>query len=201
VVTTRAAAVEIVTGFASQAARDAWLADRAHGNSGPLASVTGGPPSRAAREELALAWLLHCGKPDGPLPDWLRAQLFTTYSRSEIFLAWNDASPGATLADVAAALDRRLLRAPDWGAADIGMPGERTVPAYLRRIAATPVTEDQASTAFHDLVLEDTALAPPERPRPRGLGPRPGPDAAPAPAPLIPPPGSAPGGPGQVPRI
>jgi hypothetical protein len=194
VVTTISGAVEVVTAFASEKARDGWLADRACGGTGPLVSALDGPPSRAAREEIALAGLLRNGRPAAEPPGRLRPETFTTYSRSEIYLAWRDAAPGSTVAEVAARLERRLLRAPDWGAVDVGERGQRTAPGYLQRIAATPVTEEQAGAALDALLSEDATLVasarPPAastaiRPAPRAVSlispPRPGPEPGPAP--------------------
>jgi hypothetical protein len=182
-VITRAQAVEIVTGFASPAARDEWLADRMPGRAGPLASALDGPPSRAAREELVLAWLLRAAAPAAPLPDWLPSRTFTTYSRSEILLALRETGLGAPPAEFAAALDRRLRLAPDWAAADIGPRGARTVPAYLHRIAATPVSEERSADALRQLAIEDATLAPPARPRTVITGLRPAPGRAQSPQP------------------
>jgi hypothetical protein len=158
VVTTLAGTTEVVTGFRGQRERDAWLADRSPGRDGALVSALDGPSCRAAREELVLARLLRHQRP-GVVLDWPRPETFTTYSRSEIFQAWHDAPPGATAPQVAGQLDRRLLRAPSWGDCDVGAPGARTAPAYLHRLAATPVTEARAAAALHDLAVEDATPA------------------------------------------
>jgi hypothetical protein len=173
IVTTMAGTAEVVTGFRSEGDRASWLADRTHDNPGPLTSALTGVRSRAGQEELVLAWLLSRPRLDAPAPDGLGPRLFTTHSRAEIFRAWEQAWPGASGDEVAAVLDVRLLVAPDWAAADVGAPGQRTAPAYLRRLAATPVTEARAAAALRNLASEDAALAPPAPPRPPELTYRP----------------------------
>jgi hypothetical protein len=190
VVTTRAGTLEVVTGFADAGARDDWMADRAPGHTDPLASCRTGPRCRALLEERVLAWLLsNCG---GSGEGW-RPQTFTTYSRSEIFLAWRAASGNSSYmgsASAEAELRSRLLRAPAWAAPDIGWPYGQDAVAYLRRLASTPVTLAQAQAAALELVRMDRPVHGPRRqplaapadprrtadPRARqGAGDRPGP--------------------------
>jgi hypothetical protein len=155
----------VVTGFADAGARDDWIEDRAPGRTGPLAICDTGPWCRAVLEERVLAWLLSNGGGSGE--GW-RPQTFTTYSRSEIFLAWRAASGNSRYrgsASVEAELRSRLLRAPAWAAPDIGWPYGQDAVAYLHRLAATPVTLAQAQAAALELVRMDRPVRGP-RPQP-----------------------------------
>lgn len=201
VVTTMTGFAEVVDDFASEAARDGWLAGRAPSGPGPLASTLDGPPCRTAREEALLAWLLRHGTHPGHAPGQLRPEAFTTWSRQEAYLAWRGSGPGKSMAQVEAVLERRLASAPDWAAPDIGAPGERTVPGYLRRLAATPVTEGQASAALRDLARADAQAVQAAR---HAAAPAPRPGAAPAAGTgslLTPPPPPGPDGPGPCHRM
>jgi hypothetical protein len=179
IMTTRAGLADIVDGFASEQARQAWLDDRAPGRTGPLASCGTGPPCRAVHEEQVLAWLLQ--NRGGSGEGW-KPQAFTTYSRSEIFLAWLTAArvgPGADSAHVQAELERRLLRAPRWAAGDVGWPFGQDAVAYLHRLTVTPVATMMAQSAARQLLSQDKAArrsrpaqpAFPARPRVSGTVP------------------------------
>jgi hypothetical protein len=165
VVTTHAGTLEVVTGFAEAGARDDWMADRAPGRTDSLAICHTGPWCRAVLEERVLAWLLCNGGGSGE--GW-RPHAFTTYSRSEIFLAWRAASedpPYRGSGSAEAELRSRLLRAPAWAAPDIGWPYGQAAVAYLHRLAATPVTLAQAQAAALELVRMDRPVRGP-RPQP-----------------------------------
>jgi hypothetical protein len=159
VMTTRSGFVEVVDGFAADSAMRAWLRDRARGRTGPLASCATGPACRAMWEEQVLAWLLQNGGGSGE--GW-RPQAFTTYSRSEIFLAWRAVSQGtfsgADIRLVEGELDRRLLRAPGWAIAEIGWPRGQNTIAFLGRLAVTAVTTTTAQLAARQLVSQDRAV-------------------------------------------
>jgi hypothetical protein len=169
-VTTSAGTLEVVTGFADAGARDDWMADRAPGRTGPLAISHTGPRCRAVLEERVLAWLLCNGGGSGE--GW-RPHAFTTYSRSEIFLAWRAAAGNARYrgsASTEAELRSRLLRAPAWAAPDIGWPYGQDAVAYLHRLAVTPVTLAQAQAAALELVRLDRPVRGPRRQPPAAAG-------------------------------
>jgi hypothetical protein len=165
IVTTPAATLEIITGFRDENQQTAWLADRtAPGSTGPdqpapLASCLSGPACRTAREEQVLARLVQHGDPGGELTTRLLTWTFCTYARSETYLAWCT-SAGDTArpetAQIRTELARRLLRAPGWAADYVGWPFGQRALAYFDRLAATPVTRDQATAAARELVREDT---------------------------------------------
>lgn len=175
---------EIVTGFADASERAEWLADRTLSQLDladlpreaefmarftPLASCVSGPPCRTAREEQVLAQLLRSGDPDGQLTASLTHRMFTSHVRAEIYAAWCEginkiAGDGVwprELATVLIALDRRILRAPDWGLEAAGVRRRIAEPArsYLHRLVVTPVTQEQAVGAVRELVAESTATA------------------------------------------
>jgi len=193
IVTTHAGTAEVVTGFSTGLDHVAWLGDRMSTTRGdpaaggfvpgrpraalPLASCTDGPDCRTAREERALAGLLH----GNPGADGLSARSFSTCTRTEIYLAWHDAADAAhvtgnpsALADaVRDELARRLLCAPAWAAPLTGWPfGDRAL-EYYDRLAVTPVTPAQALAASRALVAEDEqARAAARVPAPCGPGAR-----------------------------
>lgn len=175
---------EIVTGFADESERAEWLADRTLSQLDrtdlppgaefiarftPLASCVSGPPCRTAREEQVLARLLRDGDPDGRLTASLTHRMFTSHARAEIYAAWCEgmnkiAGDGVwprELATVLIALDRRILRAPDWGLEAAGLRRRVAEPArsYLHRLVVTPVTQEQAVGAIRELVAESTVTA------------------------------------------
>jgi hypothetical protein len=204
VMTSRAGFADVVDGFAAGPAMRAWLQDRALGITGPLASWATGPACRAIWEEQILAWLLQNGGGSGE--GW-RPRVFTTYSRSEIFLAWRAVSqnaPGGGDSRLAEAeLGTRLLRAPGWAVSEIGWPHGQNTVAYLRRLVVTPVTTTMAQLAARQLVGQDrAALRPGAKPtayRP-SLAPGEVPRATAIPCVLEPPPPTA-LAPGPAPRI
>jgi hypothetical protein len=144
---------QLVAGFADRQRARAWADDRIRREDRPLAAVNVRPESRVSREELLLAPLLR--QParvlDG-LP--VTAQTWTSDLRAEIFQAWHSAAPpvarGPQPQAVAAALERRMLRAPD---EVFRMTGLAT--AYLGRLLATQVTGDRALAAARSLCEED----------------------------------------------
>jgi hypothetical protein len=110
-------------------------------------------------EEQVLAWLL---RNEGGSGEGWRPQAFTTYSRSEIFLAWRAVSQSGRCSSgdtrlVEAELGTRLLRAPGWAVAEIGWPRGQNTIAYLRRLVVTPVTTTMAQLAARQLVSQDRA--------------------------------------------
>jgi hypothetical protein len=163
VISTPARALEVVTGFASLGDRARWMADRSPVREGPLASCASGPPCRAAREDLAVAWLL--GQPSVGAADGLHPDTFTTPARAEIYLAWEAVADGlgSTEWRAISELSRRLRRAPEWGAEALGGPDGAGVHAYLVRLLDTPVTEQQARAAIAELIREDAAIVVPGR--------------------------------------
>jgi hypothetical protein len=173
VVFTHARTAEVVTGFRHEYEQAAWLASRGLDTLQPAASpLTGtldGPWCRTAREELVLAWLLRGSPGRGDAGDetgQLAARAFSTYARSECYLAWRtvtrDGGPGAdgTVAGaVRAELARRLLRAPGWAAEYVGWPFGEFALAYADRLAATSVSDVRGRTAARELIREDRQAA------------------------------------------
>jgi hypothetical protein len=181
VITTDAGAEEVVTGFRHEYEHQAWRSDRGLSNraseraepcDGPLDSAVTGPWCRAAREELVLAFLMRGGALGFGIDDAgsgtgrLQTHTFSTYSRSECFTAVRTAgllargngdelTPDVALRE----LERRLLRAPGWAADQIGWPFGRLALAYARRLAATPVTREEARASARKLLLDDTVAA------------------------------------------
>lgn len=166
--------VEIVSGFGDAAERDAWLADRSIGRAVPadglpsgdppvaMSGAVTGPDCRTQHEERILAWLLQGGAVDEGIRS-LEPHAFSTYSRSEIYLAWrsvaDSAGDGPAPGEVRHELARRLLRAPAWADKAVGWPFGHHALAYFDRLAATPITRDQAESAAGGLIRE-AALAP-----------------------------------------
>ena len=175
VITTSAMTEEIVN-FANTADAAAWLASRSARITGPLTVSATGPASRTTREEELLAFLVRDPGRGTRLAETADPATFTTHLRAELFTAlrWVTAAGGTPgYPVIAEAYGRRLLRAPADAAADIGWPDATRAMTYLRRLAATPVTEPQAATAASLLAAVDTAARParqetPAAPRPAG---------------------------------
>lgn len=204
VMTARTGFADVIDGFAPGRAMHAWLQDRAAGTTGPLASCGTGPACRAIWEEQVLAWLLQNGEGSGE--GW-RPQAFTTYSRSEIFLAWRAVSQGTPSGGddrtIEAELGRRLLRAPGWASAEIGWPHGQNTVAYLRRLEITPVTAAVSQLAARQLVSQDRTTRR-RGPMPRADMPSRSPGEAPqatATRPVLAPPPVTARAPGPVPRM
>ena len=174
VVFTHAGTAEVVTGFRHEHEQAAWLSSRGldtlNPAAEPLAMALDGPWCRTVREELVLAWLLRGGHPasgeQGCDPGQLAARAFTTYARSECYLAWRavardgeQGADGAVAGAVRAELARRLLRAPGWAAEYVGWPFGELALAYAGRLAATPVSDVQGKTAARELIREDKQAA------------------------------------------
>jgi hypothetical protein len=180
VVTTHAGTREVVAGFEHGYQRAAWLRDRVTGvtSASPgslspvsLGSCLDGHASRTALEEQVLASHLLGGGTGAEPGGQFAPRAFTTYARSEIYLAWRtvmsrSGGPGASPGDGAAPeaavreeLSRRLLRAPGWAAPHVGWPHGQLALAYLDRLAATPVTAEQGKAAARALLLADTVAA------------------------------------------
>lgn len=167
---THAGAMEIVSGFGDRAERDDWLADRSFGRevsadglpTGPSAAIAGtvtGPDCRTQQEERVLAWLLRGGDAFGEDIRSLEPHAFSTYSRSEIYLAWRalaEAGDGHAPAarEIRHELARRLLRAPAWADQAVGWPFGHHALAYFDRLAATSATRAQAGDAGRGLLRE-----------------------------------------------
>jgi hypothetical protein len=181
---THSGALEIVSGFGSTADRDAWLADRAIGRAAPADGLPTGPPTamagtvtgpdcRTQHEERILAWLLQGGAVGEDIRS-LEPHAFSTYSRSEIYLAWRSVADamggdGLALGEARHELARRLLRAPAWAGQAVGWPFGHHALAYFDRLAVTPVTRDQGAVAARGLILDATPAI--ERAgRPMGAG-------------------------------
>jgi hypothetical protein len=158
VVTTTVPTIEIVGPFGSAAERYAWLSDRSLSRPGTaLTSSAAGPDCRLAHEERALEWLLHLGL--GERDPWpgLRADMFSTDSRSEIFLAWRGLESRTVRRYdwlVEAELMSRLLRAPAWATESIGAQGS-LASTYLYRLAHTPVSRTDAEISVRFLFDAD----------------------------------------------
>jgi hypothetical protein len=182
VVMNDAGAEEVVLGFRHEYAHDAWLSDRGirprTPGSGPLQSTVTGPWCRTAREELVLAFLMRggdlgSGSDPGSGSGRLQARTFSTYLRSECFLACRAAAsagsrgpagPGEPDAMLAAGpvrrqLERRMLRAPGWAADAVGWPFGNLALDYAARLSVTPVTAVQARAAARELIREDAIAA------------------------------------------
>lgn len=191
IVTSHVGTVEVVLGFGDEYARTQWLSDRTLEPPQPgrtlvapipLWSCADGPVCRAVREERVLAWLLRGGTLDSIGVGDLRARDFTTYARSETYLAWLDAGRAAAVPAVREHLARRMLRAPAWAASAVGWPYGEFALAYLDRLAATPVTAVQGEVALRTLVAEDIEAVRHARRTARGSGP----GAPKAPRPCLP---------------
>ena len=99
-------------------------------------------------------------------PGQFATRAFTTYARSECYLAWHavarDGAPGegrVVAGAVRAELARRLLRAPGWAAGYVGWPFGELALAYAGRLAATPVSDVQGKAAARELIREDRQAA------------------------------------------
>lgn len=163
VATNHAGTVEVVTGFRSEDERGKWLTARARPLPGrepettPLTTCSEGPDCRVAWEERVLARLLAHGDPDGTIIKSLSPTTFSTHTRFETYMALLTTDPYDE-PDLDAARHRlftRLLRAPDWAASYIGRPGAHLALTYADRLAATPVTSDQAKAAVSELTREN----------------------------------------------
>lgn len=194
----------VVAGFDDEQHARAWMADRVYAGPRPLAACLIGPDCRASREERLLAGLLP--QPASTLGDVpVSTALWSSDLRAEIFLAWQATAPSSRTGPepeaVAAALERRMLRAP--ADAFAGPPGQMAQ-AYLRRLTATKVTRDSALAAARDVIAEDRRAAVYSQDRttvPDDLAKQAGHAAAAVARPLQDkPPGPAHRQPGQVPR-
>lgn len=170
---THTGSLEIVSGFEDLAERDAWLADRVLGRAAPADGLPPGPPTamagavtgpdcRTQHEERILAWLLQGGAIGEDIRS-LEPYVFSTHSRSEMYLAWRSVADsagedGPAPGEVRHELARRLLRAPGWADQAVGWPFGHHALAYFDRLAATPVDRKQAESAARGLI-RDAALA------------------------------------------
>jgi hypothetical protein len=162
IVITTSALTEEVVNFANREDALAWLVSRSPEAAGPLRTPPGGPATRTAREEELLAYLIREPGAVRELAALTGAATWTTHLRAEVFAAvrWLTADGGDPgFGVIAAAYQRRLLRAPGTAASDIGWPGATRAMSYLHRLAATPATEVQAAAAARELAAADTAAA------------------------------------------
>jgi hypothetical protein len=202
VVTTSAMSEEVVN-FPSTLDAGAWLASRLAGGTAPLPTRATGPGSRTGCEEELLAFLVREPASAARLTAGAGPATFTTHLRAELHAAlrWVTAMGGAPgYPVIAEAFGRRLLRAPAAAAADIGWPDATRAMTYLHRLAATPVTRDQAESAATRLAQIDAAA----RPGPQARALVPAPARAPAPARkrlAQPPPAPVPGPGSLAPRL
>jgi hypothetical protein len=163
IVITPASTVEIVQAFKSSDERDAWLADRTRVTPEGLSGGHLSGVSRTAREERVLAWLLRHGASRIPEASGLRPEMFRTYSRSEIFLAWradaaDSAAVGAAGPDrelITAKLAERLRRVPAWAGSYVGWAAGQLAMAYLHRLMATQGEVELVREATWRLADED----------------------------------------------
>lgn len=163
IVITPASTVEIVQAFRSSDERDAWLADRTRVTPERLSGSYLSGVSRTAREERVLAWLLRHGADRVPEASGLRPEMFRTYSRSEIFLAWRatavepaavgTAEPGS--GPITAKLAGRLRFVPAWASSYVGWPAGQLATAYLRRLIAIQGDVELVREAAWQLADED----------------------------------------------
>jgi len=163
VVITTSAMTEEIVNFPSVSDARAWLAARVDGGTAPLPTSATGPASRTAREEELLAFLVREPASAARLTAAAGPGTFTTHLRAELHAAlrWVTAEGGAPgYPVIAEAYGRRLLRAPAAVAADIGWPDATRAMTYLHRLAATPVTRDQAETAAALLAQADATARP-----------------------------------------
>jgi hypothetical protein len=165
VATTPAGSLEVI-GFGDSDDRAAWLEDRRlpDGEPGldPASALSlDGPACRTAREDLVLAGMIRNCLPD-KLAIGLHARSFSTYTRSEIWLAASSltrAGAGHDSKSVRHELARRMLRAPGWAAPMTGWPFGQNAVAYLDRLTATPVSPAQATDAARQIAVEDAEAA------------------------------------------
>jgi hypothetical protein len=156
-----ASTVEVVQAFRSSEERDAWLADRTRVTPERLSGGHLSGVSRTAREERVLAWLLQHGAGRIPEASGLWPEMFRTYSRSEIFLAWRaaeSAAAGAAGPDrelITVKLAERLRLVPAWAGSYVGWPVGQLATAYLRRLMATQGDVELAREAAWQLADED----------------------------------------------
>lgn len=177
-VTGHAGASEAVM-FPTRDERDRWYAARmikrpVAGND-PVPLWTGDasvPDCRTVREERVLACLLRGGSLDAGTRAQLQARTFTTYARSEIYLAWlaarrSSGTDGAPAGNVRQELARRMLRAPASAARYVGWPFGHQAVAYFDRLTATPSAEHDARASAGTLIADDAqAVAAAARARP-----------------------------------
>lgn len=166
-VTTSAQTIEIVKPFADARERDAWLSDRLPGREGAISSWQTGPQCRTTREEQVLAWALqHADGTSADQGGW-KPGTFLTHVRSEIFIAWVDASKKSggrpTLGAVEDALEWRMLRAPWWGSLETGGRSGEAALGYLHRLAESKISTPQAMRATQWLIREDRAAGAAQR--------------------------------------
>jgi hypothetical protein len=163
IVVTPASTVEVVQAFRSSDERDAWLTDRIRVTPECLSGGHLSEVSRTAREERVLAWLLQHGAGHVPEASRLRPEMFRTYSRSEIFLAWRAAeaessASGAAGPDrglITAKLAERLRLVPAWAGSYVGWPTGQLAMAYLSRLMATQGDVELVREAAWQLADED----------------------------------------------
>jgi hypothetical protein len=163
-----AGAAEAVS-FPDRDKRDQWYADRLpkrpRAGANPVPLWTSGstvPDCRTVREERVLAFLLHGGSLDAETRKQLQARTFTTYARSEIYLAWLAGRPGARAweaGDVREELARRMLRVPAFAARYVGWPFGLQAVSYFDRLKVTPSPQGEAEAAARTLTAADTQEA------------------------------------------
>lgn len=152
--------------FTAVAERDQWYEGRmitrpmAGADPVPLwTSDSSAPDCRTVREERVLAFLLHGGSLDAETRKQLQARIFTTYTRSEIYLAWLAGRPDARAreaGDVREELARRMLRAPAFAARYVGWPFGHQAVSYFDRLKVTPSPQSEAEGAARNLIAADT---------------------------------------------
>lgn len=165
IVTTPAWTVEIVQAFRSSDERDAWLANRTRVTPERLSGGQLSEVSRTAREERVLGWLLRHGAGGVAEVSGLRTEMFRTYSRSEIFLAWRAAAAESAAAGTAGPdrglitrkLAEQLRLVPAWAGSYVGWPVGQLAIAYLRRLMATNGAVELVREAAWQLADEDSA--------------------------------------------
>ena len=174
---------DLAVDWASYAAMSAWTAGRGSTASGPLEA----PPTpeghrfRPWQEEQVLARMLEAPDEIPALAAWLPPDRFTADVRYDIYAAiLAVASQGERPSPerVAAELGSQLAWVPDHALSLYGGPAGPTAQAYLARLAATPVTSNEATGQARALHQEDTRnrahglTRPPEHAEDHGPKPR-----------------------------
>jgi hypothetical protein len=169
---------ELVTGFASEQAAQAWLRQRSRTGE-PRRRLTDPAVEHLPRvtlEEHVLAWMLHHPRAMPGDAQELRERMWTADVRHEIDAALRTATShdlNAGYREISRELGRRMLRAPAWADDQVGAPFGHWAQAYLLRLMATTVTEAAARRAFQALAVSADHSTRPSAPAAARPSPRP----------------------------
>jgi hypothetical protein len=161
---------ELITGWDSYAQMRGWLASRGTTGSADLEWPGPAAGTRAAAEERVLIRLVTDPQDTPLVARGLGPSAFTSDVRYDLYLAALSAAADPELytpAAVSEGLVRRVAGLPSSALGAYGGPGAPSAWQYLRRLAATYVTRDEALSAADMIRAEDSV------PETRNRPPRP----------------------------